>query len=191
MDTVSQLALMLGASWASGLNLYIAVLTLGLMQSFGWIALPGGLEALGSPIVLITAFALYAVEFIADKVPGVSALWDALHTFIRIPAGAVLAAATVSGLEPQWVVAAALAGGFVAAGTHAAKAGSRAAFTLDPFTAIAASFVGDATVVAGLWVAVQYPIVFLVLLLLFAALLVWLLPKLFRAIGRVLRWRRA
>jgi Domain of unknown function (DUF4126) len=187
MDPLSVLALSLGAGWASGLNLYAAVLTLGLLQDFGAVILPPDLQILGSPVVVITAAALYAVEFFADKIPGVSTAWDTLHTFIRIPVGALLAAASVAHLGPDWALAAALLGGALAAGTHFAKTGSRAALAALPLAAWVASLGEDAAVVVILWLALVHPIVLLGLLALFTALLAWLLPKLFRAVRGVFR----
>ncbi len=183
MDPLSVLALSLGVGWASGLNLYAAVLTLGLLQDMGVVVLPPDLQVLGSPVVLIVAGALYSIEFFADKIPGVSTAWDTLHTFIRIPLGAVLAAATVAHIGRDWAFAAALLGGALAAGTHVAKAGSRAALALFPlpFAAWAASLSEDAAVVVGLWLALGHPVLFLGLLALFVAVLLWALPRLFRA----------
>jgi Domain of unknown function (DUF4126) len=189
MDPLSVLALSLGAGWASGLNLYAAVLTLGLLQDLGTIDLPPDLQILGSPVVLIVAGALYAIEFFADKIPGVSTGWDAVHTFIRIPLGAVLAAASVAHIGRDWALAAALLGGALAAGTHAAKAGSRAGLAVLPlpFAAWVASLGEDAAVVVGLWLALIHPVLFLGLLALFVAFLLWLLPKLFRAARSMFR----
>lgn len=183
------LALSLAAGWASGLNLYAAVLTLGLLQDFGVVALPPDLQVLGSPVVLLTAAALYSLEFFADKIPGVSTTWDALHTFIRIPAGALLAAASVAPIGHDWMLAAALLGGALAAGTHFAKAGSRATLALLPlpFAAWMASLSEDAAAVVLLWLAISHPVVFFGLLALFLALLAWALPKLFRALRGLLR----
>lgn len=189
MDPLSVLALSLGAGWASGLNLYAAVLTLGLLQDLGTVDLPPDLQVLGSPVVLIVAGALYAVEFFADKIPGVSTGWDAVHTFIRIPIGAVLAAASVAHIGRDWALAAALLGGALAAGTHVAKAGSRAGLAVLPlpFAAWVASLGEDAAVAVGLWLALVHPLVFLGLLALFVALLLWVLPKLFRAVRTMFR----
>ena len=194
MDPISVIALSLGAGWASGLNLYAAVLTLGLLQDLGWVNLPPDLQVLGSPVVLTVVAVLYLVEFFADKVPGVSTAWNALHTFIRIPAGALLAAASVAGVDPDWALAAALIGGSVAAGTHAAKTGSRFALAMLPLplAGMAISLGEDAAAVAIVWLALSHPIVLLVMLGLFVALLIWFLPRLFRLLRRmvqtVARW---
>ncbi len=189
MDPLSVLALSLGAGWASGLNLYAAVLTLGLLQDLGAVSLPPELQVLGSPVVLVVAGVLYFLEFFADKVPGVSTAWDALHTFIRVPAGALLAAASVAHIGPDWALAAALVGGSLAAGTHVAKAGSRAALALLPlpFAAWLASMGEDVAVVVVLWLALSHPLVFFGLLALFVAGLIWVLPKLLRALRGLLR----
>ena len=189
MNPLSAFALSLGAGWASGLNLYAAILTLGLLQDLGAVALPPDLQVLGSPVVLLAAGSLYAVEFFADKIPGVSTAWDTLHTFIRIPLGAVLAAASVAHLGPDWALAAALLGGALAAGTHIAKAGSRAGLAILPlpFAAWGASLGEDAAVVVGLWLALSHPVLFLGLLALFVGVLLWALPRLFRAACRGLR----
>ncbi|MEQ8493889.1 MAG: DUF4126 domain-containing protein, partial [Gammaproteobacteria bacterium] len=136
---------------------------------------------------------MYIVEFFADKTPGVDSAWDALHTFVRIPAGAVLAAAAVGELDPAVQLAAFIVGGTLAAGTHAAKAGSRAVINTspEPVTNWTASVGEDVMVVAGLWTAFNHPLVFLALLMIFVALLVWLLPKLLRALQRVYQRVRA
>jgi hypothetical protein len=186
MDPISLIALTLGAGWASGINLYAAVLTLGLLHDMGWITLPPDLQFVGSPIVLAAAGALYLVEFVADKIPGVSAAWDAVHTFIRIPAGAILAASSVADIGTDWAFAAALAGGFIAAGTHFTKAGSRLLLSAspEPVSGWAASLAEDAAVVGILWFALYHPIVFFGLLAAFIALVIWLLPKLIRVLRR-------
>lgn len=186
MDPISLIAVTLGTSWASGINLYAAVLTLGLLHDLGGIALPPDLQFLGSPVVLGVAGALYLIEFVADKIPGVSAAWDAVHTFIRIPAGALLAAASVADVGTDWAFAAALAGGFIAAGTHFTKAGSRLVLSAspEPVSGWLASLGEDVAVVAILWSALFHPLVFFGLLALFAAVVIWLLPKLIRGLRR-------
>ena len=187
MDPITTIALTLGVGWASGINLYAAILTLGIMQASGAIVLPPGLEILSEPLVVVAAVFMYLVEFFADKVPGVDSGWDALHTFIRIPAGAVLAAAAIGPVDPGWMLAAGLVGGTLAAGTHATKAGSRLLINAspEPFSNWAASIAEDVTVIAGLWLALKHPLMFIVLLALFVALLAWLTPKLFRVLKRV------
>lgn len=188
MDDLTQtLALTLGASWASGINLYAAILVLGFLGATGSVTLPAGLELLSDPLVMIAAGAMYLIEFFTDKVPGVDTAWDGLHTFIRIPAGALMAAGAVGDVGPAAELAVALVGGGVAAAAHAAKAGTRVLINTspEPFTNWAASITEDIGVVGGLLLALNHPAVFLALLALFFVLLIWLLPRLWRGIRRV------
>jgi hypothetical protein len=180
--TLAALAIALGAGWASGLNTYAVVLVLGLGQLFGLVALPHDLQVLGSPWVLAAAALLFALNFLADKIPYVDSLNDLLHTVVRIPAGAVLAFGAADQTTPEIAVIAALLGGTLAAGSHIAKTGARALIntTPEPFSNIAASLATDALVIAGLVLAITHPITFMCLLALFVAGLIWLLPKLVR-----------
>lgn len=194
MTAVDQLALALGAGWASGLNLYAAVLALGYFNATGDLLLPPELQILSDPLVMLAAGLMYCVEFFADKTPGVDSGWDALHTFLRIPAGAVLAAGAVGDVSPALQIAAGLVGGTLAAGTHFTKAGTRVLINTspEPFSNWAASVTEDVAVFAAIWTAVHHPTLWLVLLALSVALIVWLLPRLWRGIRRVLsslaRW---
>lgn len=193
MEALGSLALALGAAWGSGINLYATALVLGGLQAFGIVTLPEEMQILGSTPVLIAAAVLYAVEFLADKVPGVDSLWDALHTFIRIPAGAMLAAGAFGGTEGEWqAVLALLAGGAMAAGSHSAKAGTRAVINTspEPFTNIGMSLAEDVMVFGGMVLAVFQPVPFLVALALFIVLLIWLLPKIWRGIIRFFKGLR-
>jgi len=180
--TLAALAIALGAGWASGLNTYAVVLVLGLGQSFGLVALSHDLQVLGSPWVLAVATLLFALNFLADKIPYIDSLNDLLHTVVRIPAGAVLAFGAADQTTPEIAVIAALLGGTLAAGSHLAKTGARALIntTPEPFSNIAASLATDALVIAGLVLAITHPITFMCLLALFVAGLIWLLPKLVR-----------
>ena len=180
----SILALTMGVAWASGINLYAAILTLGLMGATGNISLPPGLEILTDPMVLMAAGLMYFIEFFADKIPGVDTTWDGLHTFIRIPAGAMLAAAAVGDINPAIELAAALVGGGLAASTHVAKAGSRALINTspEPVSNWIASITEDVAVVVGLWTALHHPLLYLALLGLFIFLLAWMLPRFWRGI---------
>jgi hypothetical protein len=179
-ETLAAMAVALGAGWASGLNAYAAVLVLGAAQRLGLVSLPHDLQVLASPWVLGVAALLFALNFLADKIPYVDSINDALQTFVRIPAGFLLAYGAAGGLSPEVAVIAGLLGGTLAAGTHIAKTGSRALINTspEPFSNIAASFAEDAAVIGGLALAIAHPITFLCLLAAFAALLVWLLPKL-------------
>lgn len=182
-------ALTMGVAWASGINLYAAILMLGLLGSTGNMVLPPDLQILMNPLVIFAAGAMYLVEFVADKVPGVDNSWDALHTFIRIPAGAALAAGAVGEVDPAVSLAVAIVGGGLAAGVHATKSGSRVLINAspEPFSNWMASISEDVLVVAGLWTALHHPWVFIVLLIGFILLMIWLLPKIWRGIKWVFR----
>lgn len=187
MDIASLLAMTLGSAWASGINLYATVFLLGFANNSGSFTLPADLQVLGDPLVMTAAGVMYLVEFLADKVPGLDSLWDTLHTFIRIPAGALLAGGMVGDLGGGAELAAALVGGGLATATHATKAGSRVLINTspEPFSNWGASVTEDLGVFAGLWAALNHPVLFLVLLVVFVLLLVWLLPKLWGAIKKV------
>lgn len=180
-------ALAAGMSWASGLRLYLAVLAAGALARLGWLDLPPGLEVLSSWWVIGVAGVLAVAEFIADKVPGFDTAWDGVQTFIRIPAGAILAAAAFGQLDPQWMVAAGLVGGTLAGAAHATKAGTRALINVspEPFSNWAASFTEDVGTVGGLLLAFFLPVVFLILLGVFLILAIWVIPKLWRGVRRV------
>jgi hypothetical protein len=188
-DPIQILALTLGASWASGINLYAAVLVLGLAGATGAVDLPAGLEILSDPMVLFAAGAMYLVEFFADKVPGVDSAWDGLSTFVRIPAGALMAMGAAGDLGPGLDLAVGLLGGGVAAATHAAKSGTRVLINTspEPFTNWTASVAEDLGVLGGLLLALQHPAVFLALLALFFVALIWLLPRIWRGIRELFR----
>ncbi|MBX9903898.1 MAG: DUF4126 domain-containing protein [Burkholderiales bacterium] len=186
MDALT-LALITGLGWTSGLRFYAVLFFLGLLHRGGVYTLPGQLDMLAHPWVLGISGLLFVTEFFADKIPGVDTLWDAVHTFIRIPGGALLAAAAVAGGDPGLGLAAGLLGGTVAAGAHFTKAGSRALINTspEPFSNWTASFTEDALSLGALWMALQYPALFLGLLALFVLIALWLLPKLWRGLRRV------
>lgn len=186
---VHTLTLSMGAAWASGINLYAAILMLGILGTTGNIVLPESLAVLANPLVIGASGLMFGVEFFADKIPGVDSAWDALHTFVRIPAGAMLAAGAVGEMDPAVVLAAAILGGGIAATTHAAKAGSRVLINTspEPFTNWTASVVEDLSVLGGLWAALFHPWLFLGLFLLFIILMIWLLPRLWQGIKSVFR----
>lgn len=193
MGIVETIALSMGAAWASGINLYATLFVLGYMGATGHVVLPTELQILSDPMVMAAAGFMYAVEFFADKTPGVDTGWDAIHTFIRIPAGALLAAGAVAEVGPAAELAAAIIGGTLAAGTHATKAGSRVLINTspEPVSNWLASLGEDVAVVIGLWTALQYPWVFLVFLLAFVVAVIWLLPRLWRGIRWVFARLRA
>ena len=179
-ETLAAIAVALGAGWASGLNTYAAVLVLGVAQWLGFVALPQDLQVLASPWVMGVAAMLFALNFLADKIPYVDSINDAFQTFVRIPAGFLLAYAAATGLNPEIAVIAGLLGGTLAVGTHVAKTGSRALINTspEPFSNVAASLGEDVTVIGGLALAIAYPITFLCLLAVFVVLLIWMLPRL-------------
>jgi len=181
-ETLAAIAVALGAGWASGLNAYAAVVVLGAAQRFGLVALPHDLDVLASPWVMGVASILFALNFLADKIPYVDSINDALQTFVRVPAGALLAYGAAASLPPEVAVIAGLLGGTLAAGTHVAKTGTRALINTspEPFSNLLASFGEDIAVIGGLALAITHPITFLCLLALFVAALVWMLPKLAR-----------
>jgi Domain of unknown function (DUF4126) len=187
MEMTAGIALAAGAAWASGLNVYAVILMLGLLGSGGYMTLPPDLEIMMNPLVIAAAGFMYCVEFFADKTPGVDTGWDAIHTFIRIPAGAVLAAAALGEMEPAIQMAAFVIGGGLAASSHAAKAGTRVMLNTspEPVSNWTASLTEDVVVVAGLWTALNHPAIFLVVLAVIIALTIWFLPKLWRAIKHV------
>ncbi|GAB4173673.1 MAG: DUF4126 domain-containing protein [Geothermobacteraceae bacterium] len=184
------IALTMGAAWASGINLYAAIVMLGLLGQSGNLTLPPDLQILANPLVIGAAGLMYVIEFFADKVPGVDTTWDTLHTFIRIPAGAALAAGAVGDMNQAVTLAAAIAGGGLAAATHATKAGTRVVVNTspEPFSNWALSISEDVAVFAGLWAALNHPWLFLGLLVIFILLLVWILPKIWRGIRRIFAW---
>ncbi len=194
MDLPHIIALSMGVAWASGINMYAAIAMLGILGATGHMDLPPGLEPLTHPLVIAAAGFMYCVEFFADKVPGVDTGWDTIHTFMRIPAGAVLAAMAVGEVSLPAQIAAGLVGGTLAAATHATKAGARVIINTspEPVSNWGASLAEDVAVIAGLWAALNYPWLFLGLLALFMVLVIWLLPKLWRGIKTVLaklgRW---
>ncbi|HJQ59958.1 MAG TPA: DUF4126 domain-containing protein [Vineibacter sp.] len=184
MDTISTLALSLGAGWASGLNPYLTVLMLGVAGLTGAMTLPPDLQVLQSPWVLGVAALMYALNFFADKVPLVDSVNDFIHTFLRVPAGALLAAGAAGQLDPTVTVIAALVGGFLAAGAHTTKTGLRvmANGSPEPFSNIGLSVLDDILTVGIVWVAIKYAIVFFVILALGLLVMGWLLPKMIRLV---------
>ena len=189
MGVVETIALTMGIAWASGINLYATIATLGLLGATGNMDLPPDLVVLSDPLVIGAAGFMYFVEFFVDKTPGVDSGWDTLHTFIRIPAGAILAAGAIGDVGVGAELAAAIAGGTLTGATHFTKAGTRLAINTspEPFSNWTASILEDIAVLAGLWAALNHPLVFLGLLGVFIILMIWLLPKIWRALKAVYR----
>jgi len=185
---VEIVALSAGLAWASGIRLYLVLFLAGLLGRLGYLELPDSLTVLSHPLVLGASGVMLIVEFIADKIPAIDSAWDAIHTFIRIPAGAFLAAAALGTADPAWVAAAAILGGSIAAGAHLTKSGGRALINTspEPVSNWIASAAEDLLVPAGLLAALKAPVLFLVGLAIFAVLAVWLLPRLWRGFRGVL-----
>ncbi len=175
--------------WASGVRLYAVLFIVGGLGYLGWIPMPGGLVALAHPYVLAASGFMCAVEFFADKVPGVDSAWDFVQTFVRIPAGAALAASVFGDSGAATSLAAAILGGSLAAGSHLAKSGSRVLINTspEPFSNWAASFGEDLVVGTMLYLAFAHPLAAIVLLGLLVILMIWLLPRVWRAIRGIVR----
>jgi hypothetical protein len=186
-DTLSSITLALGASWASGINVYAAILMLGIMHASGSVILPEQLQILADPLVMLAAGAMYGVEFFADKIPGVDTSWDLLHTFIRIPAGIMLAYGAADGSGEAIQLAAAIIGGALATATHVTKTGTRAAINTspEPFSNWTASVTEDVAVIGGLWAALYHPWLFVCGLVVFIIFAIWILPKVWRLLKKV------
>jgi Domain of unknown function (DUF4126) len=194
MDIITILGTALGAAWTSGINLYATVAVLGLLQHYGLVSrLPGGLDALDNWWVIGIALFLYAVEFVADKVPYVDTIWDAVHTFIRVPAGAIIALSATADLDPSIRLIAVLLGGGLALSTHGTKATVRAAANVspEPVTNWALSLVEDVFAIGAVVLAVLHPVVILVVIFIFLLIVAWILPKVVRRLRRMLSSARA
>lgn len=187
MDAITSFALAGGLSWASGLRLYLTVFVVGLLAKFGYIHLPDSLNILSNTWVLSVAGALSVIEFLADKIPYVDSAWDSIQTFIRIPAGALLAMGAINTSDPIIATIAALLGGSLTGMTHATKAGSRALINTspEPVSNIATSFGEEGLLIGGGWLALAHPMVFLGVLAAFIVVMIWLIPKLWRGIKSV------
>ena len=187
MEWFSTLTLALGSAWTSGINLYATVSVLGLLQKFGSVKLPGGLDVLDNWWIIGIAGGLYLVEFFADKVPYVDSVWDVIHTFIRVPAGAVVAWAAVSDMDPAIIIPATLIGGGLALTSHGTKATARIAANLspEPVSNWILSLLEDVIAIGGALLAVFAPVAIAVVLIIFVILFFWFFPKIYRAIRRL------
>ena len=189
MDMAQTIALSAGLAWASGLRLYLVVFLAGVLSYFGYLHLPSTLAVLQHPLVIGVAGTMAFAELIADKVPAFDSVWDGFQTFIRIPAGALLAAFALGEVDPAWMVAAGLIGGTITAGTHFAKAGSRLAINTspEPFSNWIASFSEEGLVLGGLWAMLAAPGVFLVLLVIFLVLAAFAIRFTYRLLAGIFR----
>ncbi len=184
---IATLALTMGTAWAAGINLYATIAVLGSLGLTGNIVLPEQLLILQDPMVIGAAALMYLVEFFADKTPGVDTGWDAIHSFIRIPAGVLLAAGAVGDVNPSMVIAAGILGGGVAATTHTIKAGARVLINTspEPFSNWTASVTEDIAVLGGLWAMLYYPLAFLIFFVAFLLTAIWILPKIWAGVKTV------
>lgn len=189
MDAVSSFALASGLAWASGFRLYATICVVGLLGYFHYVQLPSGLTLLSHPLVFSVAGILMLIEFLADKIPYIDSTWDAIQTFVRIPAGALLAMGALQSADPMIITLAGLLGGSLAGVTHATKAGSRALINTspEPVSNVATSFGEDGLWLGGGWLALAHPAIFISVLILFMLVMLWMLPKLWRGISLVLR----
>ena len=188
VEWLPTVATAMGSAWLSGINLYATVVTLGLLQRFQWVKLPGELNMLGEWWVIGVAGAFYLIEFVADKIPAVDSAWDAIHTFIRVPAGAILAATAVADFDPAVKMAAMLVGGTLALGSHGTKAATRLAANTspEPFSNIGLSLIEDVFAIGSAILMAFYPVLILVLILIFVIVALWIVPKIVRALRRLI-----
>ncbi len=183
-----EIAIAAALAWASGIRLYATLFLVGLAGKLGWVVLPEHLEILASPLVLAASGFMTVVELFADKIPWIDSMWDAVNTFIRVPGGALLAAAAMGDSGAGAALAAAIIGGTITASTHLAKAGARAVVNTspEPFSNFVKSSAEDLLVPAGLFTAVAAPVIFLLALLVFLGLVAWALPTLWRNARRLM-----
>lgn len=190
LDPPQIVALAAALGWASGIRLYLVLFLVGLADRMGWVAMPEGLHVLSHPLVMSASGLMLVIEFLADKIPWVDSIWDTVHTFIRVPAGALLTAAAFGALDSHGgaagTLAAAIVGGSLAAGAHLTKSGTRALANTspEPFSNIGLSLGEDLLVPGGLALAVLHPYVFFGLLVALVVLALWLLPRIWRFIRR-------
>src|SRR4029078_10661444 len=186
MNLISTLAIAMGSAWVSGINLYACVATLGLLSRFSHLRLPGELEVVTSWWVIVIAIALYVIEFVADKVPWIDSTWDVIHTFIRVPAGAVLAAGAFGDFDRSIQVIALLLGGGLALSSHGTKAATRAVLNTlpEPVTNAVVSVAEDVLAIVSIIAAVFFPI------LLFLSVAAGLVVSIY-LFNRILRFLRS
>lgn len=184
MDPITTLATAAGLSWASGLRLYAVLFLAGLAHATGITQLPNDLQVLAHPLVLAVSGVLLVVEFLADKVPGVDSLWDAIHTFVRVPAGALIAVGALAPVDPHYAIAAALLGGTLAGSSHFTKTGGRLLINAspEPVSNWTASLGEDVLSVTTVWAALMHPMTLLAILVVVLAISFWLLPRIWRAL---------
>lgn len=191
MNTIGNLGMVLGGSWASGVNLYLTIAGLGILDRLGLVDLPGKLEVISHPLVILVALLLFVVEFFADKVPYVDSAWDSVHTFIRPAGAAVLTFMAVSDMNSQAAqLSIALLSGTIALDSHLTKATTRVAINTspEPFTNIGASVSEDALVIVALWLVAKHPVIAGVLVIAFLVFSIWFLKTMFRFLKKVFKY---
>ena len=183
-DLITTLGTAMGSAWLSGINLYATVVTLGILERFKLVKLPGGLDMLGNWWVIGLAGGMYLIEFVADKVPVVDSAWDAVHTFIRVPAGAILAATAFAEFDPAVKITAMILGGGIALGSHGTKAATRLAANTspEPISNIALSLGEDALTFGSTILMAFYPIAILIVVIIFLVIAIWLVPRIVRGL---------
>ncbi len=186
-DWIATIGTAMGSAWLSGINLYATVVTLGVLDRLKLVKLPGGLDMLGEWWVIGLAGAMYAIEFVADKIPAVDTAWDAIHTFIRVPAGAILAASAFAEFDPAVRIVALIVGGGIALSSHGTKAATRltANTSPEPVSNIALSIGEDILTFGSAVLMAFYPIVIMIVVIVFLIIAIWLVPKIVRALRRM------
>jgi len=187
MGFVNSIGALLGSSWASGVNLYLTMAGLGIAQRMNWVELPGNMQALSHPLIILLAVVLYGIEFVADKIPFVDSAWDSVHTFIRPLGGAAMGYLATADAGPVAQTAVALFTGTVAMDSHLTKATTRAAINTspEPVSNSVASVTEDAAVCGALFLIIKHPIIAAVAVVLFIVFSIWFLKKMFRFLKKV------
>jgi len=187
-DWLTTIGTAAGSAWLSGINLYATVVTLGILQKFHLVKLPGGLDMLGDWRLIGLAATMYVIEFVADKIPAVDSAWDAIHTFIRVPAGAILAATAFADFDPAVKMAAMILGGGIALSSHGTKAATRLAANAspEPVSNVALSLTEDVVAFGSTILMVFFPVAMLIIVIIFLIVAIWLLPKIARALRRLI-----
>ena len=190
IEVLTGLGRTLGFSFAAGINLYATVAILGLASRYGWVSLPEQYRVFDNDLIIGVALTLYVIEFFADKIPWVDSVWDAIHTAIRPIGGAVIAVQTLGDASPAMETLVALMGGTLAASTHFTKAGTRAVANAspEPFSNWILSFTEDVFVVSLGFIALKYPLLATLIVLVALVLMVVFAAWIVRAVKR--RWQR-
>ena len=188
MELLNSLGVLMGGSWASGINLYLTTAGLGIAHRMGWVTLPGNMESLANPLVIGVALLIYAVEFFADKIPYVDSVWDSVHTFIRPAGGMALGYMAMADVGPAIQYPVALLTGSIALDSHLTKATSRVAINTspEPISNSVASVTEDIGVLGAIYLIIKHPVIASILVVLFVIFSIWFLKKMFRFLKKVL-----